>query len=213
MFRFNKKSYSLYSGERQTAADVSGIRADHTARYEFCAEFLKSLHCNNYLKGLDCFCGNGYGSAILADNLPDVTISSIDASEDAIAFARKFYHRDNVQYIEKCFPFKLESKYDFIVSFESIEHIKQDTMLLKEFYRALNNDGYLFLSTPNEEFMPYNKHNFPFHIKHYTPEVLKKILKNCGFEILRVLLQKSKNEPELIDGWDGKYNILICKKA
>ena len=116
MFRFNKKSYSLYSGERQTAADVSGIRADHTARYEFCAEFLKSLHCNNYLKGLDCFCGNGYGSAILADNLPDVTISSIDASEDAIAFARKFYHRDNVQYIEKCFPFKLESKYDFIVS-------------------------------------------------------------------------------------------------
>lgn len=213
MFRFNKKNYSLYSGERQTAADISGIRADHTARYEFCAEFLKSLHCKIYMKGLDCFCGNGYGSAILADYLPDIAIDSIDASEEAINFAVKFYYRDNIQYMRKCFPFKLVSNYDFIVSFESIEHISQDIMLLKEFHKALNNGGYLFLSTPNEKFMPYNRKNFPFHIKHYTPEELKKILKKCRFEIIRVMSQKSKHEPELIDGWDGKYNILICKKV
>ena len=120
------KDYSLYSGERQTGKKLSEIRADHIKRYELVK---KALECKfkdeSNIFGLDCFCGVGYGSFLLSSHLSNVTVLGIDGSLEAVEFANKHYSNFRTFFSHKLYPFYLPKDcFDFIVSFESIEHIE-----------------------------------------------------------------------------------------
>lgn len=69
---------TLRNGERQVAPDVSGIRRDHVARYEFVAGRLVPGS-----RVLDLACGVGYGAHILAK--AGHKVIAVDASPEAIA--------------------------------------------------------------------------------------------------------------------------------
>jgi ubiquinone/menaquinone biosynthesis C-methylase UbiE len=76
---------------------------------------------------------------------------------------------------------------------ETLEHIKQDELFLKELCRVLKPSGSLYLSTPNALItkpinnVPVN----PFHVKEYTPKELQDIL-NKFFIIEQALGQHVK---------------------
>lgn len=178
--------FSLNSGERQISTKLSGIRKDHIARYEAVSNFLfKHKGEYNSLFGADIFCGNGYGSALVTDKMK-CFILGIDASKEAINLANKYYSNNKTFFITKTFPFKLpQNVFDFIISFETIEHLLEDSLLLQEFNYSLKKNGYLFLSAPNEEICSYEKNNYEFHIKHYTfSDILSIINKNGDFELI-----------------------------
>src|SRR3990167_3806200 len=74
------------------------------------------------LKGkkiLDCSCGTGYGSGLLAQNNE---VTGVDISEEAIEFAKQHFTAEfkvgNAEQLE----FEDES-FDAVVSFETIEHL------------------------------------------------------------------------------------------
>lgn len=64
--------------------------------------------------------------------------------------------------------------FDYAVSFQVIEHIKEDTLFLKELRRILKPGGKLLLTTPNRlRSVSMN----PWHIREYLPwEIEKKVM-------------------------------------
>ena len=145
------KNYSLNSGERQTAKSLAGIRRDHIARYELVLDYIKENTKTENINILDMFCGNGYGSFLISEEIKNAKFLSIDGSRDAVNLAKKHYKNKNIKYQQKFFPFSIkEENYDYVISLESIEHVRDDIAFLQTIYTALKKNGILFLSTPNE---------------------------------------------------------------
>ena len=176
--RFRKKDYGYDSGERQTATCYGEIRTDHRNRYDFAAKVLASSGG----VGLDCFCGNGYGTLYLARAL-GARMTGIDGSAEAISVAKTHFSSDRVVYRHELFPFQLpEESYDFIISVESLEHVKDGEGLLSVLSGALKCGGALLVSVPNEDALPLaeNRAFFGFHERHYSHADLIAIARSCN---------------------------------
>jgi len=68
-----------------------------------------------------------------------------------------------------------DNAYDSIVSFQVIEHIRDDALFLKEIHRVLRPGGMAMLTTPNRR-MSLTRN--PWHIREYTGEELKVLAAN-----------------------------------
>ena len=218
-----RKNYSLNSGERQTGKTLAKIRQDHKNRYQFAIDHLIQSG-KKPQKILDCFCGNGYGSYMLGQAFPDSTVLGIDGSKEAIQLAEKHFQNGKNFFLHKLFPFCLgKKKYDAIVSLESIEHIRDDRLFLGELASHLEEDGMLFLSTPNSDVYPLAPTENAFHFKHYSLKEVQKMADRCGLEILErysqnvYLLDDKKNtlgilpEDQMIlkKDFDGQFDIFV----
>lgn len=178
--------FSLNTGERQVANKLEGIRKDHVVRYDIVANFLLNNYDDTFnLIGGDIFCGNGYGSHLVSNRI-GCYIFGIDASSEAIALANEYYANDKMFFINKVFPFKIPNNvFDFVVSFETIEHLVEDLEFVNELYSSIKQGGYLFLSAPNEEICNFDKNNYEFHIKHYTFDEIRHIIESDNkFELI-----------------------------
>jgi len=69
---------------RQVAPDISGIRADHVARYQFVVDKIRELNIPGNI--LDVGCGVGYGSHLM-ERKCNTSVKAIDISQDAIDYA------------------------------------------------------------------------------------------------------------------------------
>jgi SAM-dependent methyltransferase len=62
------------------------------------------------------------------------------------------------------------ASFDFIISFQVIEHIRDDRLFLKEIYRLLKPGGIAIITTPNIK-MSLSRN--PWHIREYTADELR----------------------------------------
>ena len=223
----SERDFSLNSGERQTAQTLEGIRKDHLFRYELASNFLEKEFNQNKTYGADIFCGNGYGSYVVASKLKNTKILSIDASKEAIELANNYYKIENrIKFINKFFPFELEKdKYDYIISFESIEHIQDDIQFIETIISAIKNNGYWFLSTPNEEKMSLKKNNNKFHFRHYTNKIVNDIFKKYNLKVIEqygedtysidknglITGTLSEDKMKLIKDYKGQFMVYILR--
>ena len=223
----SERDFSLNSGERQTAQTLAGIRKDHLLRYELAANFLEKRFNQNKTYGADIFCGNGYGSYLVASKLKMTEILSIDASKEAIELANNYYKIENrIKFINKFFPFELEKdKYDYVISFESIEHIQDDIQFIETIISAIKNNGYWFLSTPNEEKMSLKKNNNKFHFRHYTNKMVNDIFKKYNLKVIEqygeytysinenglITGTLSEDKMKLIKNYKGQFMVYILR--
>ena len=63
--------------------------------------------------------------------------------------------------------------FDFVISFQVIEHIKNDKLFVKEIFRVLKDGGKFIVTTPNIE-MTLTRN--PWHIREYTITELENLL-------------------------------------
>jgi len=118
---------------------------------------------------LDVASGSGYGTFLLSKYAKK--IYGIDNSSDAIKYSKNNYKNKNLEYelgdAEKM-PYK-DGSFDVVISFETIEHLKNPEEYLKEVKRVLKKDGIFVVSTPNDdEFTEGNE----FHIHEYKLDEL-----------------------------------------
>ena len=186
---FTPKDYSLHSGERQVAQELNKVRADHLRRYEMVAAMVKNEFGSSSTRGLDVFCGTGYGSYLIASVVPSTTVTGIDGSSDAIEFAKIHFNIERITYDCKCFPFNFDSEtIDYVVSFESIEHVEDDRGFFNGvLLDSLKHGGLLFLSVPNAEKL--DAKNNPFHFRHYRHEEVLSLAKGYGLELISIFGQ------------------------
>jgi ubiquinone/menaquinone biosynthesis C-methylase UbiE len=144
------------------------IFVEHKARYEFASTLL-----NSRMKVLDIACGVGYGSKLLAMTAGRVVGCDIDG--ESIEYANTNYGSANIDYqLGNATKLHLPSdSFDALISFETLEHIRQYNQVLSEFQRVLKPGGLLVISSPNRNTsMNDNK----FHHKEFTKKELEEEL-------------------------------------
>jgi len=145
----------------------------HLLRYEWAETVLRERGAKHIL---DVACGAGYGSHRLAGFASEVL--GVDANPGAIAYARKHYPHPAIRHeharMEEL-PGRLgSSRFDAIVSFDTIEHAEGEQWL-DVFAGLLEPDGALLLSTPIAPVTTRTPEN-PHHTIEYSTEDLRSLL-------------------------------------
>ena len=135
-----------FTGERFIPTESGEIRYEHMHRYAWVSSFCVGKEV------LDIACGEGYGSALLAQSAKSVT--GIDISEEAVQHAKHAYREiPGLTYRQgsaTAIP-QPSASFDVVVSFETIEHLSEQAEMLAELRRVLKPDGLLFISSPNKK--------------------------------------------------------------
>jgi len=165
----------------------------HIASYEFALNYVK----NN--KVLDYGCGTGYGTYLLSKSAQSVV--GVDVSGESVAYAKEHYVSDNV--IFKGINELGNEKYDVIVSFQVIEHVKNDKAYINKLKKLLNPNGVLLLTTPNKQGRIFNYIQKPwnkYHLKEYSVKSMSNLLKRffADFEILHISSVSDLVMPEIL---------------
>jgi len=134
-----------FTGERFTPECVREIWYEHVHRYVFARPLARGRRV------LDVACGEGYGSALLAQAGAQAVLG-LDISEAAIEHARGRYRRENLRFaVADCARLPLpDDSIDLIVSFETLEHVEQQAAMLDECLRVLTPAGQLLISSPDK---------------------------------------------------------------
>lgn len=150
-------------------------------------------------KVLDCACGIGWGSYLIACAGAKKVIS-IDLSNSAIKSAKKYYDHENIQYVKgDIFKLKFKNKFDLITSFETIEHLENPQKFLTILKGYSNKNTILYLSTPNGKvFKSKEKPENPYHVNEYTKDELIEIITNAGWIIKEYLGQYPINKNDKV---------------
>jgi hypothetical protein len=160
----------VQAGERQVSPELSGIRRDHRARYQWAARQLPPAS-----RVLDLACGVGYGAAILA--AAGHRVVAVDRDADAIDYGRTYYSHQNIEYVRGDAADPPPGGFDAVVCFETIEHLADPLPMLRAFCECA---PLLLASVPNEEKFPFR--NYKFHHRHYTRAEFAALLAGAGFE-------------------------------
>lgn len=151
-----------------TAERVS--RTDASDNYVFQRSILAYHYAAGLVSGdvLEIGTGMGYGIEIIAPSATSYTTIDKSCAYDASL-------PDNTRFQQMEVPpigFADES-FDYVISFQVIEHIKRDKDFVKEVSRVLRKGGKFIVSTPNA---PMSLTRNPWHIREYTEQQLCDLL-------------------------------------
>jgi SAM-dependent methyltransferase len=175
-----------FTGERFHPNLAGEMWAEHWHRYHFVLPLVAGKNV------LDVASGEGYGSALMATVAH--AVSGVDVSADAVAHAAAAYAgRQNLEFRQgSCakLPFD-DATFDAVVSFETIEHIHEQTGFLDEVRRVLKPAGLLILSSPNRaEYSDARQYSNEFHVKELYRAELAELL-DARFGHLRWFSQRN----------------------
>ena len=148
------------SGERFLPEMQGTIALEHVHRY------VMAQHLAVGKVALDIACGEGYGSAILAETA--TFVYGVDIAVDAIAHAQQRYQRSNLKFLNgTCARIPLaDGSVDLVVSFETIEHHLEHEAMFAEIKRVLSPGGLLIMSSPDKrEYSERPNHTNAYHVK------------------------------------------------
>lgn len=166
------------------------MRVEHLGRYLWACDILKDKE-----NVLDIACANGYGTSVLSNSVGKVF--GLDRNEEYIKIAKNKYNKENIEYIKfDVDNERIKDKYDAIVCFETLEHVKYPKKLLNNLYQCLNKNGTLLLSVPNSKYevIENGKNKDSFHLNIFEYNELINLIKNEKFKIEKILGQSYTNK-------------------
>jgi SAM-dependent methyltransferase len=173
----------IQTAERTSIHEPSDrvILSRHLIAYKKAIDFIKG-------KVLEIGCGEGYAIPMLIpasmeyigldkSNLA-LKIRQALSSTQSVNEVNKFYfHQQNVPPLYS-FP---DNCIDVVLSFQVIEHIKDDDLFLREIKRVLKPGGKVIITTPNRS-MSLTKN--PYHIREYSKEEIKSLFSKHFQEVI-----------------------------
>jgi SAM-dependent methyltransferase len=176
-----------FTGERFTPECVREMWYEHWHRYALAAQAATGKRV------LDAACGEGYGSALLAQRAREVV--GIDLSAEAVGHARARYGDvANLRFETgdvTALPARL-GRFDLISSFETLEHVDAEAQqqMLAGFVTLLADDGLLLLSSPDKAtYSDATGYQNPFHAHElYLPELRELLARH--FPAVEILGQR-----------------------
>lgn len=165
-------------------SDVSA-QSEHLARYLFARSYAKGLI-------LDVAAGSGYGSSILAKSESNYVVSA-DLDTITLSYGKRVFGRENIDAVcchADSLPFR-NASFDAIVSIETIEHLRDPSLFLREVNRVMKPSRLVIISTPNKNITspilsaPLN----PYHFKEYRLKESVQMLENQGIKVIALFYQ------------------------
>ena len=144
MFRVPQPAEQLaFTGERMTTAISGQIAFEHLHRYCIARDLCAGKDV------LDVASGEGYGPAILAGVARQVV--GVDIDDGSVRHAQRSYNLANLSFVQgdaHHLPLP-DACCDVAVSFETLEHVRDQHQFLREIRRVLRHGGIFIVSTPD----------------------------------------------------------------
>ncbi len=164
----------------------------------------------DYIHGnvLEVGCGEGRGVELVAPKAASYTgVDKIRQVIDRLKAGHPQY--DFRQMVIPPFTGLDDGSFDIVVSFQVIEHIKDDLGYLKEIHRVLKPGGKALITTPN---IKKSLSRNPWHIREYTAEQLTELANKVfskvemkgitGNEKVLAYYQENKRSVQRLMRWD-----------
>ena len=148
------------------------LRHQHEARYAWARQFCGAGRV------LDCASASAYGAVVLLEG-GAAQVVAVDIAVGAFAAEGATYKRPRLAMTAAdatLLPFA-DGAFDAFISFETIEHVDDDSAYVREARRVVKRGGVFVCSTPNRRLTnpgttiaqhPFN----PFHVREYAPSEL-----------------------------------------
>ncbi|NDV26671.1 bifunctional 2-polyprenyl-6-hydroxyphenol methylase/3-demethylubiquinol 3-O-methyltransferase UbiG [Desulfovibrio sp. JC010] len=156
---------------------------------------------------LDCGCGPGYGSRMLADKAKKVVAADLDIETVRRASSGKYYDNITFQTGDATSLGFEDNCFDAVTSFETVEHV-DPAPYFKEMRRVLKPGGLLILSTPQNSLG-----HIPVNSQHLHEFSLQEISGLCSehFEIVKTTGIK-QGRIIFPDDPKGQNTFMVCRK-
>jgi len=145
------KKYYIYDGRKYSYEELKKLFKDESKKYEKKPDqrLQQTFRMIEGKEILDVGCAAG-GLCKKMANM-GFKVYGIDVLEDSIEIAKEFSNSPNITYevrdlLKQPFP---DNRFDCITFLETIEHVENPGLFLREFHRILRTNGFLILSTPN----------------------------------------------------------------
>jgi len=123
---------------------------------------------------LEVGCGEGRGIDLLLPKVKNYT--AIDKNEKIISQLADKYPSIHFQRVNIPPLAEIDNEqFNYVISFQVIEHIGNDRLFLQEIKRSLKSGGKAFITTPNRK-MSLTRN--PWHVREYTADQLHNLLKD-----------------------------------
>lgn len=163
---------------------------------------------------VDMACGEGYGSAVLAERAREVV--GVDANPEAHEHARLRYTQPGLRFerglVEE---FDEQAPYDAIVFLQTVEHVEDPGPLLGRFASLVARGGAAYVSTPNRLTLAppgAERSENPWHVREYTAGEFRDLLAGhfAQVELLGLFHARKLRAHELALrlGWDRVHKAL-----
>lgn len=169
---------SFNSSQRYLAIEA----AVHIARYGMARAVCEGKRV------LDIACGEGYGSYAMAVQWGAQSVTGVDISSEAIDSARHHFTAPNIHFqtgsaydVSSRFP---KDSFDLIVCLETIEHLEDPQLFLRELQSVASPNAAFIISCPNDP-RHYGSQETanPFHMRSYSADeffsLVEEILGPC----------------------------------
>lgn len=155
----------------QTAERVS--HTDRSDNYVFQRSLRAYVEAAKLISGdvLEIGTGSGYGVEIVAPNTHSFT--TLDKFKTDLPLTDEL--KEKVHFVQMTVPpIDLpDQHFDYVITFQVIEHIVKDERFVEEIARVLKPGGQLIVTTPNKK-MSLTRN--PWHIREYTVQELETLL-------------------------------------
>ena len=144
---------------------------EHRHRYLLACEIVEGKRI------LDIACGDGYGSAMMAEKATRVV--GVDIDVPTVERARQKYQAANLSFLPgsvTSIPLE-DHSVDIVVSFETIEHLREQDAMMCEIRRVLVPDGVLLISSPDKlEYSDRPNYHNEYHVKELYFDEFRQLL-------------------------------------
>ncbi|PYR74816.1 MAG: hypothetical protein DMF86_17375 [Acidobacteria bacterium] len=153
--------------ERSPIATLDGADeqfVEDAARYRFACDHVRGCAV------LDIACGTGYGSRMLLDAGGARRVIAADIAPEGLAVARTFAEAGRLAVLRtSALQIALPDQVvDAVVSLETLEHVPQPDVFLREIRRVLRPGGVAVISTPLNESPARVRPENPYHLREYS---------------------------------------------
>lgn len=146
-------------------------------------------YCPQFQAFLEIGCGNGYVLAGIMEarqklrgGAETVSYTGIELFEEGLKIARKRVTDAEFLCMDAA-AMDFYDKFDLIGTFDCLEHIESDTVVMKKMYQALRKEGTCIITVPQHMFL-WNESADATHVRRYSQKELKQKLRNAGFQVV-----------------------------
>ncbi|MDR0549059.1 MAG: class I SAM-dependent methyltransferase [Deltaproteobacteria bacterium] len=150
------------------------------------------LHClKKYFSGfgslLEVGCGTGYLLSSVAKAFPQADLYASDVFIEALNFtAKKFQGRAKSPILMRLdardIPYREE--FDAIVALDVLEHIEEDSLVIKNFFAATKKGGGLIVTVPQHQRLWGKADEDAGHVRRYEISDLREKIKAAGYSVI-----------------------------